>query len=116
VTKYVIAALAIICAILASLAGIFAYNYKDAQKTLESALEANALYAKAIDRLTNQRKIDDKVVMAFQAGLAEINAQTEQTAADVKALSDDPESKDFLGRPLPDNVKRLLNGPDKAGH
>lgn len=112
-STYISLALAAALAIAIALAGVFAYRYKDAQKSLDSALEANKLYAAAIDRLTVQRKVDDKMVVAFQQGLADLDARSAETAAAVKALNDDPTSKTYLDTPLPDAVKRVLNGSAK---
>jgi hypothetical protein len=107
-TKYIALVLALMLALAVSIAGVFAYRYKDAQAMLDSALEANKLYAAAIDRLTKQRKLDDAAVSALQKGIAALDAQAELDAQAREALQNDPTAKEFLDRPVPASVKRLL--------
>lgn len=109
IRETIMGALVVAVLLLGTLAGVFAYRFKDASGQLDKLQTTNDLYARTIDRLTAQRKIDDKTVAAFNEGLANLNAKADETADAVKSLSDDPQSKPYMQSPLPDNVKRLLN-------
>ncbi len=70
----------------------------------------------AIARLTTQRAIDERIAATLTSTLAAIQmdqAETSKAIADLKETDDD--AREYLNRPIPDGVRRLLgNKPAPA--
>lgn len=67
--------------------------------------------AKSIDRLTQQRAIDDKTVTAFVDGMKALRETAEaQTRAITELEKTDPDAKAFLSTPIPSGLRRVLGG------
>lgn len=83
-----------------------------ALRTLElaTAQETITRQAESINRLTAQRKVDDRIVTELATGLAELKTAAEaQTQALTELEKSDPDVKNFLALPVPDNLRQLLN-------
>lgn len=80
-----------------------------AAAALVEAINTNREQSAVIDRLTQQRAIDDRTVAAFNRQLAEIRAETTAAALALETLKEaDPDAKAFLSMPVPDSIRRLL--------
>ena len=70
----------------------------------------NAENVKTIERVTELRKQNDKLVLDVTKELQAINeAQTEATAAITELKENDIPAREYLNQPIPDSLKRLLN-------
>ena len=80
-----------------------------AAAALASAVAVNKDQARVIERMTEQRAIDDRLVNAFNRQLAAIRTDTAAVASQIDELKEiDPDAKAFLSTPVPDSVKRLF--------
>lgn len=104
-------------AMIAVLAGLLLLqkNALDRLETEATQLRvANLTLTQSIERLTQQRKVDDRIVTEFTKGLADLRARTE---TQTKLLADlekaDADVKDYLSIRIPTSLSGLLtNGAD----
>ena len=107
-------------AMIAVLAGLLLLqkNALDRLETEATQLRvANLTLTQSIERLTQQRKVDDRIVTEFTKGLADLRARTE---TQTKLLADlekaDADVKDYLSIRIPTSLSGLLtNGTGKDG-
>lgn len=79
------------------------------QGQIDRALSTNKLQAEAIDRLSQQRAIDQRFVDLLNSQLSAIRTDAETTANKLTELErTDPDVKSFLANPVPTELKRLL--------
>lgn len=71
---------------------------------VDGLVDLNGQQAATIANMVNQRAIDDNAVKGLNDKLASIQATADESAAQLKALQDDPTSKAFLDLALPPNV------------
>ena len=105
----------IVCAfailILGGMVVILRNQLQTKELELKTAAETIKLQAESIDRITAQRKVDDRIVTELTKGLAEIKVASEaQTTAITELEKSDPDAKNFLAITVPDSLKRLLTG------
>jgi hypothetical protein len=79
------------------------------QLQIDSALATNKLFAESIDRLSQQRAIDERFVALLNSQLSAIRTDAETTANKLTELErTNPDVKGFLATPLPVELKRVL--------
>lgn len=107
----IIAVSVVILIVLASFVVILRNRLDMKELELSAANKTVAEQVSTIARLTNQRKIDDRIVTEFTKGLAELRAATEAQSTKLSELAkNDPETKNFLDLLIPPNLGLLLNG------
>lgn len=87
-----------------------------ARSDVKTAVAVNASQQAVMDRLTEYRKVDDKLLTDLQGRLGEIASsagaatsairELEKTSADVKT---------YLATPVPADLKRMLDGRSARG-
>lgn len=117
ITTLIIAVAVTIVCVLAGLL-IIQKNALDALETESTELRvANLTLTQSIARLTEQRKVDDRIVTEFTQNLTALRAASD---TQTKLISDleksDPDVKDYLSIRIPTSLSGLLtNGTDEDG-
>ena len=119
ITTLIIAVAITIVCVLAGLL-IIQKNALDALETESTELRvANLTLTQSIARLTEQRKVDDRIVTEFTQNLTALRAASD---TQTKLISDleksDPDVKDYLSIRIPTSLSGLLTngtGEDGAG-
>lgn len=119
ITTLIIAVAVTIVCVLAGLL-IIQKNALDALETESTELRvANLTLTQSIARLTEQRKVDDRIVTEFTQNLTALRAASD---TQTKLISDleksDPDVKDYLSIRIPTSLSGLLTngtGEDGAG-
>jgi hypothetical protein len=83
---------------------------------IEDLKHNNSQQDKAINELTELRKTDKAVVNGLLSDYRRISATTTDTKAKIRELEKrNAEVRSYLNTPLPDSVRRVLNGQPEAG-
>lgn len=89
--------------------GVSSYLYARQASELETAQANNKLLSEALDRVINQRKVDDRSVTDLTNAVRSLSEALDEQEEALRALAaNDPESKEFLNRPVPDSVRKLF--------
>lgn len=112
----VIAVSVVILIVLASFVVILRNQLDAKEFELSVANDTIAKQVDTIKTITEQRKVDDRIVTELTTGLAELRAASEaQSTAISELANNDPEVKNFLDLLLPAPLGDLLNSRAEAG-
>jgi LysB family phage lysis regulatory protein len=83
-----------------------------AEAALAVAIDANEKQAAALQALREEKERSERILADIAAKLAAINQGTAELNEAIGELEvSDAEVRDYLGVPVPDDLKRLLNRP-----
>lgn len=83
-----------------------------AQAALGEAIEANRAHQAAIERLTAVNERTDRILADISYKLAGIRDTAAETQASIAELErNDEDVREYLDRPIPESLQRVLNRP-----
>lgn len=85
-----------------------------AEAQLSQAMDANKEQSKTIERITALRAQNDKLLVEYTNTLNELQQTTDDVNATIQGLErTNAPVKDYLAIPVPDDLKRVLNGSSR---
>lgn len=83
---------------------------------LDSVIQTNLQNAQAFNDLVDIRRQDSEVLLHLSARITNIQVSLEKTKQSISQLEQtNAEVKKYLDTPVPDDLRRLLNGPRNQG-